>query len=127
MRKLIWLLVLLLIPCFVYSADIIVNGKVGKVIADKPMFISDFFKNGDLAISDSILMGRAIVDKHRKMKADSYKTVYSHEDRVASNVDRLMKMRAELKAWGFKDEGDLIQQSTETDSRLKVAEKARWK
>lgn len=88
---------------------------------------TSFYKASAVGISDTILMGRAIVDAHRKRKGDSYQTVMTHQDRVVTNVDRLMDMRRKLQVWGFKDESDLIRQSTAADIKAGLAEKDRWR
>ena len=126
MRYLI-VLIFLFSATVAWSANIITNGKVGKVIEDKPIMDSAYFKVSDKDISDTILMGRAIVDAHRQRKIESYKTKMSHEDRVATNVTRLFWMRTKLKGWGFENEGDLISQSKAADIKAGVKEKERWK
>lgn len=128
MNKILVFLLILLIPIsFCSAANITVNGKVGKVIADKPVSDLEFYKVSDKGISDTIMKGRAIVDAHRSRKGESYKTVMTHEDRVATNYTRLMDMRDKLKTWGFKDEGDLIDQSKVADEKAGIKPEGWWK
>ena len=126
MRYLLTLL-FLLSATVLWSADIITNGKVGKVIKDKPVLDTSFIKVADKTISDTIIMGRAVIDRHRYDKKLSYLTEMSHEDRVATNYTRLMGMRAKLKVWGFKDEADMIKQSRSADIKARVKDTERWK
>ena len=121
MRKILFLcVVFLFVARAAGPAEIVVNGKVGTVIPDAPVLDTSFYKVSDFGISDTIIMGRAIVDAHRTRKQASYTSgvVYSHSDRVASNVTRLAGMRAKLKAWGFKSEEDLLKQSTAADTKI---------
>lgn len=112
------LLLILLIATPLWSADVIYNGKVGTVIAPtKPILDTTYYKVVE-GIPENILMGRAIIDAHRKRKADSYSVAMKSEDRAATNLARVLDMRSKLKEWGFKDEADLIDQSTALDTAL---------
>lgn len=126
------LILFLLLPSPIRAADLTlaertVNGKVGKVITDKVISDTALYKPSLIGIDDKIMKGRAIVDAHRKMKVDSYKTVMTHEDRVVTNVTRLLNMREKLAKLGFKDEGDLMQKSKDADKAKGLAEKEMWK
>jgi hypothetical protein len=126
MKKLLICLVALSLYCVAaYGQDVIVNGKVGKVIADKPVLETIYYK-AVANIPNEILMGRAIVDAHRARKTESYKTEMTHEDRVATNISRLADMRAKLAVWGFKNEGDLMTQSKAADLKAGVKPEAGW-
>jgi len=126
--KYLILLFFLLISSQIYSADnLILNGKEGKVIADKPIADITYYKVSDKGISDTILQGRAIVDADRARKQESYKTPMTQEDRVATNYKRLTIMRDKLKALGFNNEGDLIKQSKAADKAAGIPDKECWK
>jgi hypothetical protein len=127
MKKLLICLAVLSLYCVAaYGQDVIVNGKVGKVIADKPVLETIYYKPA-AGIPEAILMGRAIVDAHRARKTESYKTEMTHEDRVATNIKRLDDMRAKLSVWGFKNESDLITQSKVADEKAGIKPGEGWK
>ena len=126
MRYLICL-IFLLSATVAWSGDkIIVNGKEGKVIADKPLLDTAFYKPSDNGVSDTILMGRAIVKAHQARKVESSKTLMSFEDRVATTRTRLANTLRKLKVWGFKDAHDFLKQSEEADIAAGVKESERW-
>lgn len=137
MKKLIWIILgtvlltgcIMGTDCWPASVNTTANSLNGKIKPDIVVSDTAFYHASTVGISDNIMKGRAMVDAHRKKKQASYTNgvVYTHDDRVESNVDRLMKLRAKLQQIGFVDEGDLIRQSTQADSRLKVPEKDRWK
>lgn len=131
MKKLIWLFsIFVLFPCAAWSkVDTTANGKDGKIKPDIVVSDTEFYHASTIGISDNIMKGRAMVDAHRKKKQASYTNgvVYTHDDRVESNVDRLLKLRTKLQQIGFVNEGDLIRQSTQADSQAGLAEKNRWR
>jgi len=137
MGKFLLIFGFLALYCYVaYSADMVVNGKVGRVIApDKVISDTAFYTPSKIGIDDKIMRGRAVVDAHRKMKQDSYTSgvVYSHPDRVVSNYTNLMTMREKLKSLGFVAEDGagsewaLIQQSQGADKKAGLPEKEWWK
>lgn len=129
MRKLIWLLIILLFPLSAYAkVETTANGPDGKIKPDIIVSDTEFYKTSTIGIPDNIMKGRAMVDAHRKKKQASYTNgvVYTHDDRVESNVDRLLKLRIKLQQIGFVDEGDLIQQSIQADIKAGVKESERW-
>lgn len=120
MRKLLLLLIILFLPCVVHA------GGVNPVIsADKT--ITDW-AGVDTTFTDIILLGRSIATEYRKRHAAFYTGVAkSHDDMVAAHQSEIARVKKQLQAIGFKDEGDFIQQSIAKDIKAGLAEKDWWR